>query len=185
MADVGHEREVDEHAAPAPDIDRELADGLQERERLDVAHRAADLRDHHVDVLAVGDELDAVLDLVGDVRHDLDGATQVVAPALLADHRVVDRAGGHVGAARGVRVREALVVPEVEIGLGAVLGDEDLAVLERRHRPRVDVDVGIELLERDLQAAGHEEPADRGGGDPLAERGDDPAGDEDEARAGP
>ena len=37
---------------------------------------------------------------------------------------------------------EALVVAEVEVGLGAVVGDEDLAVLERAHRARIDVDVG-------------------------------------------
>ena len=46
-------------------------------------------------------------------------------------------------------VDEALVVAEVEIGLGAVVGDEDLAVLVRVHRPGVDVDVRVELLDRD------------------------------------
>jgi hypothetical protein len=50
-------------------------------------------------------------------------------------------------------VGEALVVAEVEVGLGAVVGDEDLAVLEGRHRPGVDVDVGVELQQRDLEAA--------------------------------
>ena len=69
---------------------------------------------------------------------------------------------------------------EVEVGLGAVLGDEDLAVLERAHRPRVDVDVGVELLQLDPVAAGDEQAADRGGGDPLSESRDHPAGDEDE-----
>ena len=39
------------------------------------------------------------------------------------------------GVAREVLVDEALVVADVEVGLGAVLGDEDLAVLERAHRP--------------------------------------------------
>ena len=123
------------HVAPA-DVDRELADRLEERQRLDVAHRAADLGDDDVDVLALADELDAVLDLVGDVRDDLHRAAEVVAAALLADDRVVDRAGGDVRRARRVRVGEALVVAEVEVGLRAVLGDEHLAVLERRHRAR-------------------------------------------------
>ena len=123
-----------------------------------------------------------LLDLVGDVRDDLDGAAEVVAAALAPDHRVVDAAGGDVGGARRVRVGEALVVAEVEVGLGAVLGDEDLAVLERAHRPGVDVDVGVELLQLDPVAAGHEQPPDRGRRDALAERRDDAAGDEDEAR---
>ena len=55
-------------------------------------------------------------------------------------------------------VGEALVVTEVEVGLGAVVEHEHLAVLERVHRARVDVDVGIELLEGDAEAAGLEEP---------------------------
>jgi hypothetical protein len=52
--------------------------------------------------------------------------------------------------------REPLVVPEVEVGLGAVVEHEHLAVLERVHRAGVDVDVRVELLDRDLQSAGLE-----------------------------
>ena len=81
-----------------PSVDLELAQRLEERQRLDVADRAADLGDHDVDVLGLGDQPDAVLDLVGDVRDHLDGAAEVVAAALAPDHRVVDRAGGGVRA---------------------------------------------------------------------------------------
>ena len=169
MADVGHEGEVDVHAAPPSDVDRELADRLEERQAFDVPHRAADLGDDDVDVRRLGHQAHPLLDLVYDVGHDLDGRAEVVAAALAADHRVVDGAGGHVGGARGVGVGEALVVAEVEVGLGAVLGDEDLAVLVGRHRARVDVDVGVELLELDPQATRDEQAADRGRGDPLAE----------------
>ena len=178
----GHQRQVDEHAPPAADVDRELPDRLEERQRLDVADRAADLGDHEVDVARLGHQLDPLLDLVGDVRDDLDGRAEVVAAPLAADHGVVDPAGRHVRRAARVRVGEALVVAEVEVGLGAVLGHEHLAVLVRRHRPRVDVDVRIELLQLHVEPARDEQAADRRGGDALAKRGDDPAGDEDEAR---
>ena len=182
VADVRHQRQVDEHAAAATDVDRELADRLQERERLDVADRAADLGDDEVDVARVGHQLDPLLDLVGDVRDHLDGRAEVVAAALAADDRVVDPAGGDVRGATRVRVGEALVVAEVEVGLGAVLGHEHLAVLIRRHRPRVDVDVRVELLQLHVEPARDQQPPDRRGGDALAERGDDSARDEDEAR---
>ena len=78
-----------------------------------------------------------------------------------------------------VRVGEALVVAEVEIGLGAVVGDVHLAVLIRAHRAGIDVDVGVELLQRDLVAVAFEQAADRCRGQPLAERGHDAAGHED------
>jgi hypothetical protein len=68
-----------------------------------------------------------------------------------------------------VDVEEALVVADVEVGLGAVLGDEDLTVLERVHRARVDVEIGVELLHRHLQPARPEQVSEGGGGEPLAE----------------
>ena len=43
-------------------------------------------------------------------------------------------------------------MPDVEVGLGAVLGDEHLTVLERVHGAGVDVEVGVELLHGDRQA---------------------------------
>lgn len=156
----------------------DLADGLQERQRLDVADGAADLGDD--DVHRVGRHAaDAVLDLVGDVRDDLHGVAQVLAAALLGDHRRVHLAGGDVGRAVQVAVEEALVVADVQVGLGAVVGDEHLTVLEGVHRARVDVQVGVELLHHDAQATGLEQHAQAGGGEALAERGGDTPGDED------
>ena len=67
-----------------------------------------------------------------------------------------------------VLVDEALVVPEVEVGLGAVVGDEDLAVLVGRHRARIDVEVGIELAQAHLVAARLQERAERRGRETFA-----------------
>ena len=44
------------------------------------------------------------------------------------------------------RVGEPLVMPQVQVGLRAVVRDVDLAVLVRAHGPRVDVDVRVEFL---------------------------------------
>ena len=49
--DVGDERQVDEDRVLAPDVLAELADGLEERQALDVADRAADLDDHDVGIV--------------------------------------------------------------------------------------------------------------------------------------
>src|SRR5690606_1669716 len=63
-----------------------------------------------------------------------------------------------------------------------VVGDVDLAVLVRRHRAGVDVDVGVELLVRDLEAVGLEEEPDRRAGEPLPEARGHPTGHEDVLR---
>jgi hypothetical protein len=47
------------------------------------------------------------------------------------------------------------------------------------NRPRIDVDVRVELLQRDRVAVAFEQAADAGGGQPLAERRHHTAGDED------
>ena len=155
--DVRHQRDVQEEAVVAADVVAHLTGRLEERQRLDVADGAADLGDDHVDPAwtTVGRAVprpahreDAFLDLVGDVRDHLDGVTEVVAAPLLGDHAGVDLAGGHVGDLAEVGVQEPLVVADVQVGLGAVVGHEDLAVLERVHRPGVDVEVRVELLHR-------------------------------------
>src|SRR5262249_27872721 len=122
--------------------------------------------------------------LVRDVGDDLDGPAEVVAAALLGDHGLVDAARRNVAQLSQVLVDEPLVVTEVEVGLGAVVGDEDLAVLLRRHGPRVDVDGRIELENRAQERPVLEQPADAGGGDAFAERGGHASGHKDILRHG-
>ena len=71
---------------------RELADRLEERQALDVADRAADLAEHEIDLVLA--DVEEVLDLVGDVRDDLDRLAEVVAAALLLEHVGIDAARG-------------------------------------------------------------------------------------------
>ena len=160
---------MDVHHVPPADVFAHLADGLEERQRLDVSDRAAYLDDDHVRAAVAGETLDPFLDLVRDVGDDLDGAAQIVAAALFADDGLVDAAGRDVGELREVLVDEPLVVPQIQVRLGAVVGDEDFTVLVGRHRPGVDVDVRIELQDGDGKATGLEEPADAGGGDSLSQ----------------
>ena len=181
-ADVRHEGDVQEEDVVAADVLADLAGGLEEGLRLDVADGAADLRDDHVRGGAVAAGLRGqahpAADLVGDVRDDLDGVPEVLAAALAGDHGGVHLAGGHVVQAVEVLVEEALVVADVQVRLGAVLGDEHLAVLERVHGARVHVEVGVELLHHHPEPARLEQVAERGGREPLAEGGGDTAGHE-------
>ena len=73
---------------------------------------------------------------------------------------------------------------EIEIGLGAVIGDEDLPVLVGAHRAGIDIEVGVELPEPDLEPARLQQRAQRRRRETLAERGDHAAGNEDEPRHG-
>ena len=176
---IRKEGQVDVEDIVAAHLVPHLADGLQEGEALDIADGAADLDDDDLRAGLGGEAEDVVLDVVGDVGDGLDGAAEEIAAAFLGDQVEVDLAGGEVGGAGELEVDEALVVAEVEVGLAAVLGDEDLAVLVGGHGAGVDVEVGVELEDGDGEAAAFEDAPDRGDADPLAQRADHAPGHED------
>ena len=136
---------------PARQLVAELADGLEERQALDVAHRAADLHQHEVDAVVAREH--ELLDGVGDVRDHLHGAAEIVAAPLLGQDLLVDAAGGDVVGLLRRHAGEALVVAEVEVGLRPVVRHEHLTVLVRAHRAGVDVEIGVELSQPDRVAA--------------------------------
>ena len=117
--------------------------------------------------VAVGEH--ELLDGVGDVRDHLHRGAEVVAAALLGDDLLVDAAGGDVVGPDGRAPGEALVMAEVEIGLGTVVGDEDLTVLVGAHRAGIDVEIGIELAKAGRVAAGLQQRREGGRGQPFAE----------------
>ncbi len=92
---------------------------------------------------------------------DLHGFAQVVAAALFLQHGLVDLARGEVVGFFHARFDETLIVAQVEVGFCAVVGHENLAVLERRHGARIYVDVGVKLDEGDFESPRFE---DRGKG---------------------
>ena len=164
---VGQQGQVHKHGALAAELVAELPDGFEERQAFDVAHRAADLAQNEVLVLDVGQH--EFLDRVGDVRNDLHRGAEIVAASFALDDVGVDAAGGDVVVLPRVDAGEALVMAEVEIGFRPVVGDEDLAVLVRAHRARIDVEVRVELAQADLVAARLQQGAERRRGETFAE----------------
>ena len=167
------------HRTLAAKLVRLLADSLEEGQALDVAHRAADLAKDEIHIPRVGG--DERLDRIGHVRDDLDRRAEIVAPPLALDHVLVDAPGRDVVALVRRHAGEAFVMTEIQVGLRAVVGHVDLAVLGRTHRAGVDVEIGVELAEPYLVAARLEERAERGRGQSFAEGRDNAAGNEDVA----
>ena len=123
--------------------------------------------------------LEGAFDLVGHVGDDLDGLAQVLALALLPDDGLVNAAGRPVVRPGRPRRRKSFIMAKIQVGLGPVVRHIDLAVLERAHRSRIHVEIGIELLNRDLVAVAFQEHADGSGRDPLAQSRNDAARHED------
>ena len=145
----------------------DLANRLKERQRLNVTDRSANFDDGNIGTVGTG--LDLELDLIGDVRNNLNRFAEILATTLFFEHGVVNLTGREVIALGHLGAGEALVMPQIEIGLGAVLGDENLSMLERTHRAGVDVDVGVKLEVGDFNAAGFQNGPERCGGDAFAQ----------------
>ena len=151
---VRDECHVDVQGVLPANFQAHLADGFDKRLALNVADRAADFGDHHVRVRLFADAVDKMLDLVRDMRNRLHGAAQVAAFPLLPDHVGIDLPGGQVGILVQVLVDKAFIMAQVQVGFRAVLGHVHLAVLVGAHCPGIHIDIRIQLLGRDLQAAG-------------------------------
>src|SRR6516164_3294264 len=141
--DPRHQGQMHEQDALASELVAELADRLQEREALNVTDGAADLAQNKILTSKIG--LDELLDRVGHVRDDLYRRPEIFAAPFAGDHRRVDPSGGDRIAAPRSNADIALVMAEIEIRFGAVIGDEYLSVLVGAHRAGIDIQVGVEL----------------------------------------
>src|SRR2546421_7480710 len=155
----GHEGRVHEQDILLPDLLTELADGFEEGHAFDVSDRPTDLDEDDVGVFLLPDLAEQRLDLVCDVRDDLHGLSEVVAAALLLNDRPVDLPRRDVVVPGQIHIEEPLVIPEIQVDLRPVIEDEYLPVLVRVHRPRVHVQVGIDLDRTDLQSLRLQEDA--------------------------
>ena len=150
--DIRDEGDVDIEHIRCAHIFAQLADGFEKRQALDVADSAADLGDNYIGLAFTAQANDALLDLIGDMRDHLDRPAQIVAAALFGDHGRVDSAGGDGRSAVQADIHKPLIVPKVEIGLSAVVGDKHLPVLIGIHGPGIDIDIRIELEHRNAEA---------------------------------
>ncbi len=146
----------------------QLPCGLQERQSFYVAYRAADL--YHCYVSISRAQHYAPLNLVRNMRNNLHRTTEVIAPALLAQHLVIDPACGEVVILGHHDAGETFVVPEIEVSLCAVLRHEHFTVLKRTHGSGIYVDIGIQLQQRYLETPCFKHRRHGGCGNALAQR---------------
>ena len=108
--------------------------------------------------------------------NDLYSGTKIFAPALLVQHVPVNLSGGQIGILVQILIDEPLIVTQIQIRFGAILGHIDLTVLVGAHGSGVHVDIGVQLLGCHLQPPGLQQATQRGCGNSLAQAGYHAAG---------
>ena len=93
--------------------------------------------------------MDNALDLIRDVRDDLNGFPKKLTTSFLLDYLLVDLPCGVVAVPRERTVGKSLVMTKVEVGFAPIVENVNLTMLVGTHRSRIDIDIGIELLHPD------------------------------------
>src|SRR5579863_2439878 len=119
--DERQQRDVDEKTLLLAELIAQLADRFQKRQAFDIANGAADLTNAEILILQIG--ANKFLDCVRDVGDYLYGGAEIIAVPFLGDYGRIDFAGGNVIALARGNAGKTLVMAEIEIGLGAVVGD--------------------------------------------------------------
>ena len=174
-----HQSDMDEEAVLTPHLKRYLSYSFEERLGFNVTYSAADLSDDHVSIGFLADTVYEILYFICYMGYDLNGRAEILAAALFVEHVPVYFTGGEIRVFVKILVDETLVVAEVEIGLRAVFRDINFAVLIGTHGTRINVDIGVELLRRNLESARFEYSSERRRSYPLSEAGDDASGHKD------
>ena len=111
-----------------------LPHGLQKRQRFNVAYRAANFNNRHIDgvrCFKACPAFDKFLYFVGHVRNNLHCFAQVVAAAFFFQHAFINLASGEVVGLFHARFNKTLVVAQIKVGFCTVFGHKHLSVLKR------------------------------------------------------
>ena len=152
-AQIRHQSRVNIQHIPRRLIMTKLTNRLQKRQPLNVTHRPTNLRDDDVPSHLQRHFINPRLDLIRHMRNHLHRAPLILPRPLLLNHRRIHLPARQIVQPRQIRVREPLIMPQIQIRLRPVIQHINLPVLIRVHRARIDVQIGIKLLHDHLEAA--------------------------------
>ncbi len=147
--DKGQQGNVQVEHIRASNVLTHLANGFQKWLTLDITNGTANLHDHHIGVGTPGNGMHSLLDFIGDMGNNLNGTAQVFTAALFTNDRGINLARSDIVGLVGWLIGKAFVVTQIQVGLRAVVGHKNLAMLIRRHRTGININVGVQFHNRD------------------------------------
>ncbi len=154
-----------------------LPNRFQKRLAFDIADCAADLDDRNLRFVGRIVAEKAALNLICNMRDDLNCTSAVVAAAFFLKNCPVNLTSRNVRIFIQAFINKTLIMSQVEIRLRSVVRDEHFAVLDRVHRAGIDIDIGVKLLHGNFVASGLQKTAEGRCGNAFSKSGNDAAGD--------
>ena len=148
----GDQRQMNEDGVFLTDLIAHLTNRFKKGEAFNIPHRAPDLHDDYIQVIT--QLLDGGLDFVGNVRNDLNRLAQIVPPPLFLNNGLIDLSGGGIVVPGQPHVHKPLIMPQIQVSLGAIVSHKHLTMLKRTHGPRIYVDIGIQFQYGDGKTPG-------------------------------
>ena len=128
----------------------QLANAFDERQRFDIAYCSTDFRDHKVKLVLRSQQLHISLDLVGDMRNNLHSLAQIIALAFLIYHTLINTTCRNIVRACSRNIQKTFIMSQVQVRFMSVYGYITFTVLIRVQCTRIDINVGVKLLDSNL-----------------------------------
>ena len=134
----------------------ELTDGFKERLGFNITNRATDFNNRDSSFIGLEISMEAGFDFVCHMRNDLNSSSSVITMTFFGKNRFIDFTCRDIGMLIEFFINETLVMSEIKVGFSAIIGNENLTVLDWRPGSRVNVQIRIKLLPSNLVATGFE-----------------------------
>ena len=168
--EIRHEGAVNIEDIIGADFPFHLTDGFQKGLGLNIADGTADLGDHHIGIAFFARTQNAFFDLIGHMRNHLHRTAEIITATFFFQNGVINLAAGGVAVFGEIDINKTFIMTDIQIGFGAVVGDENFTVLIRAHGAGVDIDIWVKLLADHFQTAIFQNAAERRCGDPFSQR---------------
>ena len=176
-AQVRHKSQMDAHAVAFRKFPLQLAHGLNEGEAFHIANRAANLGDNYIILAGLAKQEHPALDFIRDMGHNLDGLSKVCALAFMRNDGIVNAPGSDVVGLGGGNAQETLVMTQVKVGFGPVVGYVAFPVFVWIESSRIYIDVRVKFLDCDSKPAGLQKLCKRGRNYSFSQGGHNASGD--------
>ena len=120
-----------------------LTNGFDKRLALNITDGSTDFGNHYICIGFLSPHVDKMLNLIGNMRNDLNRLAKILALTLTIQNIPVNLTTGKIGVLIQILINKTLIMSQVQIRLRTVIGNENFSVLIWAHGSRVNVHVWI------------------------------------------